>query len=483
MKVRLSIIMFLSTALCASAQSDGFMGQFEAFKQQAADCYTDFRDKSNQTYADFLKKAWKSYRSFKAEKPKDEPLPPVNFDNLPIKANPVVIRDTVKLAPVLPQPRPVEPVIVAPTPSAPVFSFKFYGEKITVRADKEKMFRLASTSESDVADAWLELSEAGYESLLEDILEIRDRRNYCDWAYLQMIISFAGAFTDNENEAAVLSAWLMCQSGYKARIARADNKLCFMFGSDYTIYGANCFLIDGEKFYCMDSDASDIEIADACRFPKEQGLSFTAVSQPSFSTEYSADRSLKSVKYAGACVSSNVNLNLIKFLASYPDTQYSDNFMTRWAMYANTPLDGHCKEKIYPALRKSIAGKSDIEAANILLNFVQTAFKYEYDDKIWGGDRVFFAEETLYYDYCDCEDRSILFSRLVRDLLGLDVALIYYPNHLATAVRFNSSVTGDYFDTADGRFTVCDPTYIGAPVGATMKGVENKEATLILLKR
>ena len=118
----------------------------------------------------------------------------------------------------------------------------------------------------------------------------------------------------------------------------------------------------------------------------------------------------------------------------------------------------------------------------MLLNFVQTAFVYEYDDKVWGDDRAFFAEETLYYPYADCEDRSILFSRLVRDLLGLKVVLVYYPGHLATAVHFTDHVTGDYIQLNGQRFTVCDPTYIGAPVGATMPSMDNGEAKVILLE-
>ena len=47
--------------------------------------------------------------------------------------------------------------------------------------------------------------------------------------------------------------------------------------------------------------------------------------------------------------------------------------------------------------RPLLAGKSETEAVNMILNFVQTAFTYGYDDEIWGGDRPFFADETLYY--------------------------------------------------------------------------------------
>lgn len=106
-----------------------------------------------------------------------------------------------------------------------------------------------------------------------------------------------------------------------------------------------------------------------------------------------------------------------------------------------------------------------MEAVNKLLNWVQTAFVYEYDDKVWGHDRAFFSEETLYYPYCDCEDRAILFTRLVRDLLGLQTILVYYPGHLACAVCFTDKVAGDYILLDGKRFVITDPTYIGAPVG------------------
>ena len=117
-----------------------------------------------------------------------------------------------------------------------------------------------------------------------------------------------------------------------------------------------------------------------------------------------------------------------------------------------------------------------------LLNWVQTSLVYEYDDKVWGHDRAFFAEESLFYPYADCEDRSILISRLVRDLLGLKTILIYYPGHLAMAVGFTEDVKGDYILLNGHKFVVCDPTYIGARVGETMPKMDNATAKVILLE-
>lgn len=177
----------------------------------------------------------------------------------------------------------------------------------------------------------------------------------------------------------------------------------------------------------------------------------------------------------------NVNKNLIDFYNTYPTSTINGDFMTRWAMYANTPMEKEVVDKIYPDMRKRISGLTQLEAVNKILNWVQTAFVYEYDDKVWGGDRAFFAEETLYYPYCDCEDRSILFTRLVRDLLGLKCILIYYPGHLASAVCFTGNVNGDYIVLDGQHFIVCDPTYIGASVGMTMPNMDNEKASVILL--
>lgn len=117
----------------------------------------------------------------------------------------------------------------------------------------------------------------------------------------------------------------------------------------------------------------------------------------------------------------------------------------------------------------------------MLLDFVQTALEYKTDGEAWGNERVFFPDETLYYPYCDCEDRAILYSRLVRDLMGLQVVLLYYPGHLATAVEFNENIPGDYIVLNGHRYLVCDPTYINAEIGNTMPGMDNSKVSVIML--
>ena len=65
--------------------------------------------------------------------------------------------------------------------------------------------------------------------------------------------------------------------------------------------------------------------------------------------------------------------------------------------------------------------------------------------------------------------------------MGLNVVLLYYPGHLATAVEFNESITGDYIVLSGHRYLVCDPTFINAEIGRTMPGMDNSKASVVML--
>ena len=296
-----------------------------------------------------------------------------------------------------------------------------------------------------------------------------------------MIQSFAKTFLKGGNESTLLIAYIYSQSGYKMRLGIDNKNLYLLFGSKHQIYNRPYYEIDGSNFYPLEGEPDNIKIANFS-FPKEADLSLTISQEPLLAVNQSTLRSLKSRDYP-VSATCTVNKNLLDFFTDYPTSQIDGNPMSRWALYAQTPLDKVSTEQLYPSLSAAIKEKTQTEAVDILLNFVQTAFVYEYDDKVWGGDRAFFGEETLYYPYCDCEDRSILFSHLVQELLGLDVLLLYYPNHLCTAVKFTVPMQGDYLNVSSGKYFICDPTYIGAPIGVVMPDFKNTKPKAILLEK
>ena len=482
-------------------KSDSFRDQFEAFNKQSREKYESFRAECNKKYTDFVRQAWeKMGQSEPVAAPEDQHVRP---EVIPIKNDTdrfyllkkrrVKLQEEIKIPKEIeqpkPQPQPVEPIKeVKQTPEEEIYCdmpFQFYGTELHIRLDESKRVNLGKISPDRVADVLQHFSTKAYDNLLVDCLKIRKERKLCDWAYLLMLKELTDQFCGpGTNEAALLLGYLYYQSGYKVRFGHDNNRVYVLVASDHIIYGRGPYIIDDKYFYPIEDVTGYLYICKAA-FPKERTLSLYISDQPVLDHNDDEGRTITSKLYPELSVKVKVNQNLLDFYDSYPSSYIDNDFLTRWAMYANTPMDSSVQAQIYPVLREKLKGLSEVEAANRLLDFVQNGFKYEYDDKVWGGDRAFFAEETLHYPFCDCEDRSILYTRLVRDLLGLDCALVYYPGHLATAVKFTELPNGTYYTTKnDGvNYTVCDPTYINAPVGEPMKQYKDTAPQLIRLKR
>ena len=498
---KLLLIVFscaVSSTLVAQDNFEDFKkrmnSSFDSFKKKENDDFEAFRRRVNDEYALMVEKAWKQFNALKGvdvPEEKVKPVPPVVYPkNNEQKTKPIpkpLPYDDVVPVPIpKPQPQPVVPIIERPVPvkpTTPKLTFSLFGTLISVKFDKNQGIALESADERNIAKMWKQMSNSQYTSLVFDCLQIRKERLLCDWAYLEMLHNLAmNIHSGDTNSSTMLMAYLYCQSGYKMRLARDNNnKLYMLYASNHLIYNKNYYTIDGCYYYPYGSSPKQMYICDIS-FPKESALSLFIPKEQKLAVVSSQIKIRQSTRYSDMKTTMTSNLNLMKFYETYPTSMIGENMVSRWAMYANTPMSESVKEQIYPSLRKAISGCDQLMAVNKLLNYVQTGFVYEYDDKVWGHDRAFFAEESLYYPYCDCEDRSILFTRLVRDLVGLDCILIYYPGHLASAVCFTQGgVSGDYILLNGRNFVVADPTYIDAPVGMTMPGMDNRTAKVILL--
>lgn len=479
-------IVLIGSLLCycciVSAQS--FEEQYRAFQQAAKQEYMDFRAAANENYARFLQAAWEYYRIAPAiPRPKEEPVPPVVYEEPVVQpeSQPLPYDEVAPAPQPTPQPQPVTPVIENTDPSTRT-TITIYGTAMTFRIPASSSIRLTDVSGEQLSKAWNNLSGTEYDNLLYDCLSARSEYQLCDWAYLNMLQlvseTACGAHT---NEAVLLQAFLYANSGYQMRLATSqEGKLYMLVGSKYILYERDYFDIDGTTFYPLQDISGGLNICSGS-FSKEQAFSLQITKEQHFANAPTDVITRKAT--SGLTARFTVNRNLIDFYNHYPSGQCGEDFGTRWEVYADTPLAESIKQQLYPALLTGIRGVPEAQAVDKLLNWVQTAFEYEFDEKVWGQDRAFFSAESLFYPYCDCEDRVILFSRIIRDLLHLDVVLLYYPGHLATAVCFNQDVRGDYLMLHGKKYIVCDPTYIGASIGATMPGMDNQTAKVIVLNK
>lgn len=435
--------------------------EFAKYKDERQAEFNRYREQYNREFAEYLRQAWKQV------KPEEKVIPPPQPK--PFVPKPVI--DDVKPLPVVPKEIPileiVKPKIVPPAPKPIVIEKpkedrsqkhirldSFYGNDFMLRYSGSVKISVADNSQSSIADAWGQVATAELDPLVYDCQQARGGHNFCDWMYYLFVKEVAHRVTqtaEGSNEEALLIGYILAQSGVDFRFVRNDNRLLLALPFDTQIYKCCYFSIGGKNYYVVEKDVQTACYLMDRSFSKEASALTLRISSP-MNIGYSGDASkvLASKKYPEMRVELAGNKWLMEFYHSYPRMD--------WQEYSLAPMSEGNTESIVEAFRPLIAGKSEQEAVNMILNFVQTAFVYGYDDEIWGGDRPFFADETLYYPYSDCEDRSILFSHLVRKLTAQDVVLLHYPNHLATAVRFSADLPGDYVMVDGQKYLVCDPT-------------------------
>ncbi|MBQ8154591.1 MAG: hypothetical protein IJ069_13115 [Prevotella sp.] len=539
-------LLMLVLALPVQAQNKNFRQDFEAFKNKAKKEYADFRKKALAEYAQFVREAWEEFGAEPpVEVPKEEKVMPMvtpEFEDETAswftklfgldKKDPqkeaerkarkeakeaekkakkeakrrkreltndhLAVQQVVAApAPAPKQPQPLAEVVPVPEKANDYMTFDVFGTQCRVRIGDNCRIHLNGLSGDELADAIGEFSKSQYDNMLYDCLQERKNHHFSDWAYYQMLLALTDKFYGKHtNEGTLVMGFLYSQSGYKMRYAHDNSKLYILVASQYNIFKKSFFYVDGECYYLLDNIGDDTKLAICkAKFPKESPLSLQITAVQDFTENPTLERTITSPRNPDFSFTLKSNKNYIDFYNTYPSSYTDNNFMTRWAMYANTPLEKGITAQLYPSMREKLDGMSPLEKVQQLDWWVQGTvdvkrenpdqgcFLYAFDDDVWGFDRAFFGEETFFYPYCDCEDRSILLSHLVRDLVNLDVVLVYYPGHLAMAVNFQEDVPGDYIMVDGRKFTVCDPTYVGSDVGETMPTMKDKSTTVILLQR
>lgn len=441
--------------------------------------YNAFRDDILNNYAKFLAEAWDNYKLMRGEKRYPDKKPYITPNAPDEGKTPLTVPDKTPLSapkgtlpePIMPQepiPAPTQSPQVEPTTIDPMtekIDFPFYG--IRMKAAKVEVRQLASVNEKDVSACWARMQHDGiYEKAAPSLKLLATGAGMSDWLMFVLVRQYADAVCHGEkNTATVFSHYLLANMGYDVRLGKAGNEMALLVAFRQMVYTRPYFILDGKKYFLFLDDNGPLkrQVANVstCTIPtgadlgKPLNLVLTA---PKVCTG-------KNIQFEntgnGISVSGTVD-NIAKRIADeFPQTEIP--------VYAASCLQKDFREKLLAQVGEQVKGMAERDAANTILQFVQLAFKYKTDDEQFGYEKSFFVEENFIYPANDCEDRAILYAFLVKNILHLDVHLLYYPNHEATAVAFSDqSANGDGYDYKGKRFTICDPTYIGASVGECM---------------
>ena len=375
--------------------------------------------------------------------------------------------------------------------------FTLYGADVQVHFDAKKRVKVKKGTDEEIEKCLSWLADAISETE-KDCQRTKQELNLCDWAYVKMLDKLSRTALGNTNEATLLMTSLMQTSGYDIRLTRDEKgQIRMLYLTDAFIYHHLFYSID-KKNYFMYGDTltgQSQKILDV-KFPEGKPVDLRYQGEMNLPVQLTEPRTLTSIKNPDFTFTVQVNKNLVDFYGDMPSFTINNDSMTRWTLMANRPLDKHLQNTLVKQMKQKLAGKSQQEQVQQILwwmhgnidlektNPNQNSFLFAYDEEIWGNDRAFYPVETLFYPYCDTEDRSILLSRLVRDVVGLDVVFVYYPGHTAIAVCFtDAEVKGDYVVLEGRHYVICDPTYIGGLVGETMPMVKGEKTTIKKLER
>ena len=360
------------------------------------------------------------------------------------------------------------------------------GFEILVRYPVDGKINLEGNSEADVASALADMSQLPLSNTLRDLSRARELLSLSDWSFVKMVDKLSAVVCKSKSspEAVLLQAYILNAFGFNMCIGRADDGcICKLIETDAYLYDFASFRHGGLIFYHLDGNMDEVKMVDMIDLPSDSRRPMRMRMNPDERFHMNASREMKFApeRYPNLFMAVSTDLSRMDFYADYPMYYTEGGPLSAYYHYAMMPMSEEVRDAVYPLLRRAVAGRSELEAVNILLNLVQTAFPYARDVETWGVERYFFPDELWRYGEGDCEDKSILFSRLVRDVLGLPVALVYWPGHLSCAVCFTDEVKGAYFHVGKERYVSCDPTYENAYAGAVMNDYKIKKAELILL--
>lgn len=379
-----------------------------------------------------------------------------------------------------PEPAAEPRLPVSSTPTSPLYRGESGRSKIVysglafyLNNSLNRKCSLNGLNENAIADAYEALCNSDYKPLLADCAQIRKDLRLNDWGVFTLVRQVADTYCGTANESIVMQQFLLNEMGYKARMARkaTEDKMMLFVATDCSIYAHPYITLNGQNYYNLSGNNEQCQFymcqKDSPKAKNSVGMQLKEA--PLFPGTVVS--STHQAKGSAARVTVDVPKALMDFYKDYPQCDYS--------VYFNAPVNAAMENRILSSLAPLVQGRNEADAANILINFVQTAFQYQTDGQQFGYEKPFFVEELFYYPYSDCEDRAMLFSYLVRKLLGLDVVLLDYPEHIATAVRFNGNVSGDYLMVNGRKYIVCDPTYIGASIGMTMPRYKTVSAKVL----
>lgn len=338
----------------------------------------------------------------------------------------------------------------------------FYDGYLQVPLDQTADVAVTSDpSATNVRYFYNQIRNARFQPLVDSLLNYRKVKGLNDWLYYQLVRKTAQEIApkqQNYTRYTLYKWYIMCRSGYDARIAIAHDKIIFYIYNNEDIEDIPFFEVGKRKYTCLnihDYPRADLHSTPPIPVPitidgANEAFSYKVTRMPDFKPETYTEKQL-AFNYKHKVYHFQVKLNpeVERIFKNYPGVDFGD--------YFNIPLSRETYSSLIPTLKKNTSGMSTRKGIDYLMRFTRYAFLYEDDEQNFGKEKRMSAEETLFSKYSDCDDRAALFFYLVKEIYNLPMIAILYPTHITMAVQFDKAV-GTPVVYNGQSYTICEPT-------------------------
>lgn len=349
----------------------------------------------------------------------------------------------------------------------------FYGQAIQFKYDSDILYTfddknnqldkaisdfIVKTKTSNVCDIIVHIDDYATQYQLDDIGYVQLTKAIIRQVYKGKSVNFQQ----------VLLWRLLDEKGFDVVLGYHNNVISTYGLTDEVVFGTPFVKMDNNRYYDLsfkeDKNRSFTKIykGHERREEKRRKIKISCFSSPKFTTRVNHKTFNFNYGNGTYSIQGSINQSLTEYLKDLP-------IISIGKIYVNSGFSAQARETVVHQLAEIASNKPTFEQLNILLKFVQQAIPYKSDQEYLGQEDYSFPEETLRNEFSDCEDKSMLFATLVKEILHIDAVAIYYKEleHVNIALKMPSVKTNYSFMYKGQPYVICEPSSTGLRMGQT----------------
>ena len=352
-------------------------------------------------------------------------------------------------------------ILLSPCTAQPVAQIDFFGITAEVPPAPQQPDFNSPLSDVSVASFINNIDAKALQPFLAVLVQYKNQYGPDDWLYYQAVRKVAQHISpkaDNYYRYTFYKWWLLQQSGYDVVLTWSGNYLLFYVQCDENIYNIPYRLKGGKQYVCLNYHDYGSIAFEENKF-EEIVLQQCDNAKP-FSYKVTHLPEFNQADYAEKEILFDYGLNQYQFrikLNPQVKTIFTNYPVVDYELQCNMPLSRSTYESLIPSLKNATKKLATKDGVDFLMRFTRYAFLFKPDGEAFGGEKRLSPEQTLLYEYSDCEDRAALFFYLVKEMYDLPMLVLTYPKHVTVAVQFEKGY-GKTIEYNGVKYSICEPS-------------------------